>query len=123
MRRIKAPGGSGQPLLETVEDLMNLKATFRAPCRFLRQVRREVRDMAEMEVGTANSAMRIFRDDVFCGAEEVRKGFFHSRLGFVRGQLSLLFHDRLRSRTSMWLWPQQVCDLLSRNVSVEFQTL
>jgi len=75
---------------------MNLKAAFRTLSRLLRQVRHEVRDMAEVEVGTANSAMRIFRDDVFCGAEEVRKGFFHSRLGFVRGQLSLLFHDRLR---------------------------
>lgn len=51
-----------------------LDAALGAASRFLREVAGEVSDMAEVEVGTAKGAVRVFGHDVFCGTKKLGRG-------------------------------------------------
>ena len=65
------PQSGCKGLLKAVHDLARLHSTLRAASGLLREVSAEVRHVREVEVGTAEGAVRVTRYDFSCGAEKL----------------------------------------------------
>jgi hypothetical protein len=99
-------------LLELVHQAACSDTAFRTASSFLCQVLAEVRDVGEMEVGTAECAMSVSIHDVSCCAKKLGEGLRFFVVLFGRGKfVSLVHFINLRIilamlfRGPLWLWP------------------
>ena len=89
-----------------MNELTSLDAALGATGALLRDVAGKVGDVSEVEVGTTKDAVRVFREQVLCGAKEGSERLRAGRSLFCRVVVSVV-HDVYASVFSraVWLWP------------------
>ncbi len=87
------------------------RTAFEAAGGLLSQVLGKVGHVCEVEVGTADRAVRVSGNDFLCGAKEL-EGYFYFFWGFIQKGIIELIHvlyppsiESRLLRGPLWLWP------------------